>query len=104
MGANRSKLAIEDDPDGEIGGEVFKMMRATRRHKEERARVDGVAASAIEEIASASGNEVELRSSVGFLGIVTLRSVEFDLERLMGEDRHGQVWGWRGPFGQGFQE
>src|SRR5215207_4348215 len=75
-------------------------MRLTGCDEQERAGFHRRALRAIEEHAVSTCNDIDLVPRMRLLEVGSIRCVQLDLERAVGEDRHRQIAGrWR-PFGE----
>src|SRR4051812_10584206 len=98
LAAGRS---VEEDPDGEVRGEILEPVRLAGGGEQERAGLNGVAIHAVKEPTSPAGDDVHLVPVVWPLRVVAVRRVQLDRQRPVAERRDGQVARRRWSQGEG---
>lgn len=83
-----SARPVEQDPDGEIMGELLKTVFDARRHEEEIARRKSRSLISMYELAASVHDDVHLVAIVWLLWVVASWRVELHFERAMLEQRH----------------
>src|SRR5215204_5139783 len=71
--------AVEDDPNGEIVGEVFEAVLGPSRHEQHVARTEGMALRPVDERAASTDDHVQLVAGMRRLRVGAAGSVDLDL-------------------------